>query len=215
MRSRWPLLAGVILWFSLGPGGCGVRGTVTLQSVEGQGKLSPTIRSLAYRTADLETADVYLTDLSDQDLDPGASLDEVTGHFIHLHLFLVPRAGHTPIETGASSVTIRYIVLAKGAIGVYGGGGFLLPRGKPGDDTIGGSIRDATMKLIASNSHFRDPLGACSLGASFRAPLDESHARLMAARLDDILAHARAHPPAQGGPAPSTVPGLGSVTPGH
>jgi hypothetical protein len=52
-------------------------------------------------------------------------------------------------------------------------------------------MRGATMKLIAANAQFHDPLGACTLSASIRAPLDESLARLMAARLDDLLARAK------------------------
>jgi hypothetical protein len=209
MLHRRVLPALLLLGILLGLPGCGVRGSVTLRSVANGGVLRPEMRVLAYRSDDLESADVYLTDLAMQDLDPGAPLDEIAGHFVHLHLFLIPKAGSTPIESTASSVTIRYVVLARGAVGVYGGGGFLLPRGEPGDKLLGGSIRDATMKLIKANAQFHDPLGACSLKTSFRAPLDESLARLMAARLDEILALAREEPSAQRGDE------AGSVTPGH
>ena len=52
-------------------------------------------------------------------------------------------------------------------------------------------MRNATMKLVEANPLFHDPLGACTMSASFRAPLDESLARRMAARLDDFIARAK------------------------
>jgi len=183
-------------------GSCGVRGSARMRSVTTGGELTPKLRVLAYRADDSQTADVYLTDLAIADLDPGVDPGSLTGSFIHVHLFLMPKAGKTPIESTASSVTIRYVVLSRGAIGVYGGGGFLLPSGSPGSSTFGGSLSDATMKLINSNSEFHDPLGPSTLSISFRAPLDESLARRMAASLEDFLIKATVkpgeNPPANG-----------------
>ncbi len=204
MSPRWVVqLAACLAVIACLLGGCGVRGSVRLRSVTTGGELTPKLRVLAYRADDSQTADVYLTDLALADLDPGVDPGGLTGCFIHIHFFLMPKAGKTPIESTASSVTIRYVVLARGAIGVYGGGGFLLPGGSPGDSTFGGSLSDATMKLINSNAEFHDPLGPCTLSISFRAPLDESLARRMAASLEDFLLQAAIKP---GGNGPANGP---------
>jgi hypothetical protein len=172
--------------------GCGVRGSVALRSVANSGVLSPQIRTLAYFSDEPQSADIYLTDLTPSELEPGVNPGTLTGNLIHIHQFLTPNAGKTPIASTASNVTIRYIVLSRGAIGVYGGGGFLQPKGSPGDQTFGGSMKRATMKLLDANGQFHDPLGASTLSASFRAPLDPSLARLMAARVQDFVDLARA-----------------------
>lgn len=189
--ARVILIAASVAAWELACVGCGVQGTVRLRSVADSDMLAPKIRVLAYRSDDSQSADVYMTDLSMSDMDPGVDPGKLTGTFIHIHQFLIPRAGRTPIESTASSATIRAIVLSRGAIGVYGGGGFLLPDGSPGDSTFGGTMKGATVKLIESNAQFHDPLGACTMTASFSAPLDESLARLMAARMDDFLAKVR------------------------
>lgn len=172
--------------------GCGVHGDLSVRSTQHDGVLVPTFTSFAYSTRSAESADIYLTDLSLTDLDPGTPLDDLSGHLVHIHVFLVPRAGKTPIDANASNVTIRHVVFVRGAIGVYGGGGFLLTSGTPGDATFGGSMRDATLKVIEASPTFYDALGAAQMRGTIRAPLDEAAARRMADRLEDVIGTLRA-----------------------
>jgi len=149
---------------------------------------APTLPLAAYWAPDASTADIYLTNLDAAALDPGTDLSQVTGRIVHLHLFLVPLAGSTPVGSAACSVTIRHIVLARGSIGIYGGGGFLAPSGRPGNEEFGGSIKGATLRLSGQTTSFVDRLGASTMDAGFTAPRDEAMAKRIAARVNDVLA---------------------------
>lgn len=153
---------------------------------------APTLPTAVYLAKDPNTADIYLTDLDETALDRGTSLSGVSGRIVHLHLFLSPRPGSTPIESSACSVVIRHIVLAGEAIGVYGGGGFLMPRGRLGDREYGGTIRDATLRLTDQAGSFVDRLGPSTMEARFVARRDEALARRIGARVEDVLAVTRA-----------------------
>ncbi|MBL8762426.1 MAG: hypothetical protein JNL50_14115 [Phycisphaerae bacterium] len=187
--SRWGL---VLLVFALAAlGGCGSLAGVRLTSVARDGgTLDMRPRTLAYSTADRNTADVYLTDLPAEVLDPGADLKGVSGQLVHIHLFITPEAGATPIDSTACSASVRHVVIADGRVGVYGGGGFLAPSTSPGDRVLAGKLRDATLRLTSAGPEFSDRLGASKLNAAFRAPLDPRLANALAARLDTILANA-------------------------
>jgi hypothetical protein len=150
--------------------------------------LVATLPTNAYTARDRNTADVYLTDLPPDALKPGADLSEVWGQLVHLHLFVAPKPGSTPIATSACSVTVRAVVIARGEIGVYGGGGFLDPETEPGDSVLEGSMRRASCRLVAKTPGFMDRLGASSFQADFTAARDEPGARSLAARLQEILA---------------------------
>lgn len=194
-RSRVNLKMG-LAWVMLGlvaaaMGACGVRGDLSVRSMQHGGVLSPRFTSVAYTSRTSESADIYLTDLSPGALDPGTPLDEVTGHLVHIHVFLIPKAGKTPIDPAASNVTVRHVVFVRGAIGVYAGGGFMLTEGRPGDAQFGGSLREATLKLVDASPTFHDALGPGRMRGVVRAPLDEGAAARMAGRLEDVMSRLR------------------------
>lgn len=137
--------------------------------------------------ADASSANLYFTDLSDEALTPGSDLTGVSGTIVHIHLFAIPKVGKTPIDRTASTATVRTLVLAEGHIGVYGGGGFMMPSGKPGERTLGGSISSASIRLTGSTPGFEDRIGAGEFSASVAAPLDEASARRIAARLEELI----------------------------
>lgn len=149
---------------------------------------------------DSNTADVYMTDLPPAALEPGADLSDVWGQIIHMHLFVAPKPGSTPIATSACSVTVRSIVIACGEIGVYGGGGFLDPLTEPGEKVLEGAIRGASCRLVAATPGFVDRLGASEFRADFEVPRNDTQARNLAARLGEILALTTQIP----GPPPGT-----------
>lgn len=187
MRMSMAVVLGVAVLALLGIGGCGISGNVQLSSNENSTTIGDSPTTIAYTSTDINTADVYLTDLPQRALDPGFDLKGVSGQFTQLHMFIDPKAGSTPIENSACSVTVRHVVIADGRIGVYGGGGFLDPNTAPGSKAFGGKIRDATCRLVASSPDFVDRLGSSRFDASFRAPRDDGKARAMAARLRTIL----------------------------
>jgi len=152
---------------------------VRIRSIDEPVVLEPRVVSSGYRWRDASTADIFVSDIPAQRLASADSLEELSGSIVHIHMFLRPKPGKTPIETTASTVTIQCAVLARGEVGIYGGGGFMFPSGAPGDKSFGGSIRNASVKLLASTPGFADRLGAAELGAGIKAPEDEGAAAVM------------------------------------
>lgn len=181
-------LAGVLAAAAVGAvTGCTTDSSVRIQSVQNAVMDVPDLPVAAYWASDPSTADIYLTDLDAAALDPGTDMSRVSGRIVHFHLFMVPLAGSTPIGSEACSVMVRHIVLARGSIGVYAGGGFLLPSGRPGDPEFGGSVKGATLRLAGKTPSFVDRLGAATMDAGFAAPRDEATAKRIAARVNDVL----------------------------
>ncbi len=175
-------------------GGCSYftgGGPIMTQSVDADMDLllEPTIR--AYRSHDSNTADIYLTDLPRELCQPGAALGEVSGQLLHIHLFISPEAGETPIDDTACSVAMRLVVISRGQVGVYGGGGFLYPDTDVGDEDFEGAIKQGTLKFMSGTPAFVDRLGPSELNGGIEAPKDEPAARILAARLDELLAMTR------------------------
>lgn len=169
--------------------GGGSGGSATLASEISEVMLQSTLPTRAYTYQDKNTADIYLTDLSQEQLtnffENDADWSSFTGSLVHIHLFLTPKPGRTPIEPTAANATVRYIVLAEGEIGVYDGAGFILPGKKIGKDSLSGSLMGAPAKLTRRTANFHDPLPATRLDLSFSArrnsPLaDELRARVNA-----------------------------------
>jgi hypothetical protein len=164
----------------LAPWGCsalppalvGVRSSVEVNAVEGETALRPDLPHRLYRYVDENTADVILTDLSLEDLTREAG-PPATGTIAHVQLFIRPRPGRTPIAQAACSATVRYAVLARGQVGVYGGAGFLLPESAPGGGLFGGSMARAPMRLVRATDLFVDRLGAAEVSVSFTARRDD------------------------------------------
>lgn len=153
---------------------------VRFESFESASVLSPSISSSGYRAVDRSTADIYLSDIPLRDLSQAESFDQLTGTIIRVRMFVAPRPGKTPIESTASTATVQAAVLARGEVGVYGGGGFMLPSGSPGDSTFGGSIRGGSVRLLSSTPGFKDLLGASRFSAGLSAPNDEASAAILA-----------------------------------
>lgn len=180
-RGVAPALLAVVALFS---GSCGIFGggltrETTLASAETGFVLNMTPRYQAYMSSDINTADFFLSDLPADAFADGADLSRFSGSLIQIHMFLAPKAGSTPIEFSATSATVRQIVFAQGQMGMYSGGGFLLPRGTAGDRTFGGKIRSASMRLTARTPGFADKLGPAEFASGLSVPKDVSRAKRM------------------------------------
>lgn len=167
--------------------GCAVGGSVEVRSTEANATLVPEITLVASRPLGPGQVDLFLTDLTLDQLDLATPFEELNGNIIHVHMFIRPRAGKTPIDSTATNATIRHIVLSSGAIGVYSGGGFILPKSSKKANVFRARMRNASLVLTDKTSNFHDPLGPSSMSLSVRAPTDQALAALIAARLDQTL----------------------------
>lgn len=160
---------------------------IRLDGIDTSIGLKPKPVTRAYVSTDPSTADFYLTDLSEDALEVGSSLSGVSGTITHVHLFAIPKAGKTPIDRTASTAAVRTLVIAQGHLGVYGGGGFMLPSGKPGARSFGGSISGASIRLTSTTPGFEDRIGAGEFSARLSTPLDQPTAIRIAARLEELI----------------------------
>lgn len=157
-------------------GGCSVVSSDRLvtRSTGTNTALMPTVRAVVYRATDRSTADIYLTDLPANASE--ADWTTLEGTLVHLHVFIRPRAGRTPIADSACSFTLRQFVLAGGQVGVYGGGGFFLPKEAIGSEEMRVEFNGATLRLNASTAGFQDLLGPSTMDASWTATRDDAAA---------------------------------------
>ncbi|MCA9275902.1 MAG: hypothetical protein KDA29_07745 [Phycisphaerales bacterium] len=153
------------------------------------------LRTRVYAFHDENTADIYLTDLPNAQLtaffEKNADWSQISGTIVHIHLFLDPKPGKTPIEPTAANASIRYAIISNGQIGIYDGAGFMLPGRKPGKDSINGSFKAAPLRLTRASDGFSDLLTPARLDLSFDAKLDERAAPELQARLDAMAAVAK------------------------
>jgi hypothetical protein len=181
--TRWTLLA--LVCCTLFTLGCTTGGRVTLRSAaDPERVVAPQLRTAVFRRAGPNTVDVYLTNLSRRDLDPLADLSIVSGHIVHMHMFLAPSPGKTPIATTATNTTVRHLIVSRGVVGVYEGAGFLLPGFSAGAEEFRGALRSASLRLLRADPGFADPLGAAEFSATMHAAEDPAKAELIARRLE-------------------------------
>jgi len=177
-------------------------GDVSVVSTTQNTRLDFNFRTTAYSYLDENTADLYFTDLSVDQIEailagqPRNQIAPEGAQLLHVHLFLVPRAGRTPIDFAASNITMTHIVLSGEGIGVYGGGGFLLPSRlfalEPGGSRFGGTMRDATLRFVTGSRGFTDRIDSGVIGGSLSARLDPPLARQINALIDELI-RAAAH----------------------
>jgi len=184
---RKAFLTGIVAFLAVALVGCVSDNSVRVSSARSAAADSPRLPTAAYVAEGPGAASVYLTDLDPAALDRGTDLSGISGRIVQIRMFLSPSSGSTPVGKNACSATVRHIILADGNIGVYSGGGFAWPESAVGDPRLQGTVSNATMRLTGSHGSFSDRLGAATLEASFNAPRDESLARRIAARVDDVL----------------------------
>lgn len=149
----------------------------------------------AYHAEDKNTAHIYLTDLSDDELSAfftdSRDWSGISGTIAQVSLFLKPKPGSTPIEPTAASAAVRWIVITQGEVGVYDGAGFMIPGGKVTKGSISGSIRNAPLNLTRRTPGFSDPMITPEIDISFGADYDEQSAGELASRVQALAAKAK------------------------
>jgi len=172
-RSRFFWYAVLAAALPLPFSGCGIVGSAGAMRVASRGdeagEFALNLPTRYYDSKDNNSVEFFLTDLPDEVWLKGADVTDMNGVIVHVLMFLQPKAGRTPIEDTASTATVRVLILSNGELGVYGGGGFLVRSGSPGDRTVGGSISQGTVQLIRATPGFEDKLGPGYFGGSFGA----------------------------------------------
>ncbi|MHC4414357.1 MAG: hypothetical protein ACYS0G_03640 [Planctomycetota bacterium] len=162
----------VVIQLSLAAGCTAGRGPGSLRA-ESLGR-DPVFLSRPYVTAfyaDHESTETsfFLSDVPVQELLGG---DVGRANIVRLDLLWIPHAGATPMDSSATNASVRYIVIADGEVGVYGGAGFALPLGETGRRTLSLTVRDASLTLLDSTDGFVDLLSPARLTGTITATLD-------------------------------------------
>ena len=94
------------------------------------------------------------------------------------------------LEFDSANVTIRYVVFVDGEVGIYGGAGFALPRGKAGDRSMGVDVGEASVELLDRTDGFVDVLGPARVTGSFTARLDDGQIRQLRHAVNQMVTNA-------------------------
>lgn len=185
IHKRWRLT--LVLAVSVLASGCWTSTSLRITSRDEAYVLEPRFVTSVYRMVDVNTADIYLSDIPVEQVAQrlarsAAGEPGVAGVIIHIHLFLMPKAGRTPIEFTASNVSITQLVLSGTSTGVYGGGGFLLPSSSVGSRWLEGRIEGATLRLTRQRGDFIDRLGPSRFAGTVSARRDDEQAAAIGAQ---------------------------------
>lgn len=189
-RASMPLIA-ALSTLALALPACSMfgGGGSSLRIESDEAVIQPAIATAIYRAVDSNTADIFLSDFPPDVLAERLSMGASgpPGTFTHIHLFVEPKAGQTPIDFTATSATARYIVFTGSSFGIYGGGGFLLPSDDVGDSTFSGRIEEGTLKLIHAEPGFADRLGLCQISGRVTVKRDDAEAERLSVLLSQLL----------------------------
>lgn len=149
-------------------------------SVEAVGSGDTAVRlvsEFANGTYSIESAQttVVFSDIPYEELATGTATD---GRFLHIEILWRPRPGRTPIEASSTNLSIRFVVVSHGEVGVYVGGGFAwISGGKPADEELELEITGASVSLVDKTPGFVDLLSPATLVGELGAQKNAENAR--------------------------------------
>ena len=114
--------------------------------------------------------------------------------FLHAQLVWIPKAGNTPMQSSATNLVLRVLVLSNGEAGLYGGAAFATPDGDPGDETVALSFEEGSMTLLEKTPGFIDLLSPAALSGSLTAQLSEQDANRWRRAVSQLAANAFGRP---------------------
>lgn len=194
-------LSGVlVLGGAGGIGGCGAidrtitrlgaNAPITIESRTTPYAMSPDLRTRVFAASDVNTATIFLSDMTVPELERALSKGGAgaTGNLIHIHMFLMPKAGETPVDFTAANATVRHYVIADGAVGLYAGGSFLLPGSIPtSGSTLSARLGGATLRLTDTSGPFVDRLESSDVAGGITATRDEEAVTAIESRLPMLI----------------------------
>lgn len=127
---------------------------------------------------------LWLSDLTSTQLESGDFQD---GQILHVEMLFPPRAGETPIDSSATNLSIRYIVISGGTVGLYEGGGFGYPIGGHEDDSMSLRVDPSGLTLAESTDGFIDLLSPAVLNAVFTGNCDDVAGQRLADAVDQFI----------------------------
>jgi len=137
----------------------------------------------------LVEASIWLTDLTLDELATGAVTD---GQVLHIELMFRPRPGYTPLDSTATNISIRYVIMSRGEVGVYEGGGYGYPIGSIADGSMSLRIEGASLTLGDHTNGFIDLLTPAVLSGTFNGPRDDATAATIRNGADETVSLALA-----------------------
>lgn len=135
------------------------------------------VSEFANGTYSIESAQttVVFSDIPYEELARGTATD---GRFLHIEILWRPRPGRTPIEASSTNLSIRFVVVSHGEVGVYVGGGFAwITGGKPADTELELDITGASISLVDKTTGFVDLLSPATLVGELGAQKNAENAR--------------------------------------
>jgi hypothetical protein len=190
--NRWLLAPGLVMLAALA--GCQAPPTSGALRAESLGT-NPVVLPREYVIGFYATRDATETSflLADVPLEKLLSGKVTRGNVVHLELLWEPQAGATPMDSSATNVSIRFVVIADGEVGVYGGAGFAIPDGKAGAVTLSLELRDASLTLLESTDGFVDLLSPARLTGTVTARLNEKRTHQMLFAVSQLVTNALGH----------------------
>lgn len=170
-----PLAAAAAL--ALGCAGCSIEAGGTVDAV-GAGdtaiRLSSQFETGTFAIEPAQTTVVF-SDIPYEELARGTARN---GRFLHVEVLWRPRPGKTPIEPSSTNLSIRFVVVSNGEVGVYVGGGFgFISAGRPGDGEIEVDITGASISLVDKTPGFVDLLSPAEMTGTLGAFENAENAR--------------------------------------
>lgn len=114
--------------------------------------------------------------------------------FLHAQLVWIPKAGNTPMQSSATNLVTRLVVVSDGEVGLYGGAAFATVDGDPGDESVELSFEDGSLTLLEKTPGFIDLMSPAGLSGSLRATLSEQDANRWRRAVSQLAANAFGKP---------------------
>lgn len=130
---------------------------------------------------------LWMTDLTYEQIESGSMTD---GQILHVEMLFPPRPGETPIDVYATNLSIRYVVLSNGELGVYEGGGFGYPIGGHESGTMSLRVEPSGLVLAESTEGFVDLLSPAILSAVFTGTCNDMAGHRLADGVDQLVTNA-------------------------
>jgi hypothetical protein len=92
--------------------------------------------------------------------------------FVHAQLLWYPKPGMTPLDSTATNLTLRVVIVSEGEMGIYGGAGFARPKGDPTEGPMTLAVEGGTLTLLEKTAGFQDLLSPVGFASSLSAPLE-------------------------------------------
>jgi hypothetical protein len=92
--------------------------------------------------------------------------------FVHAQLLWYPKPGMTPLDSTATNLTLRVVIVSEGEVGIYGGAGFARPKGDPTVGPMTLAVEGGTLTLLEKTAGFNDLLSPVGFESVLSAPLE-------------------------------------------